>query len=68
MLDINKELQDKANKIVNEALKITPQFNDKELNDLLKGIVVLSLRQGFIWGCSSVKQTAEFMLENIQGK
>ena len=67
MLDINKKLQDQANEIVRKAIEKTSGFPEG-LESLMKDIVVTSLRQGFIWGVSSIKQTSEVLLKDIKGE
>ena len=68
MIDLRKKLQDKANEIVNEAISKTPGYQpgDLELDNFLKGVVALSLQQGFIFGVTSIKQTAEYLLNDIK--
>ncbi len=64
MIDLNKKLQDKANEIVNTAVLQSDQKLDDVLIDFMKGIVMLSLKQGFVYGVTSVKQVTEELLKN----
>ena len=66
-IDINKKLQDQANEIVKKATERAGVF-PQGLQSLLKEIVAMSLRQGFIWGVSSMKQTSELLLRSIKGE
>ena len=68
-LDINRKLQDKANTLVNEALTRCPQYKSiPELDNFLKNLIALSMNKGFIWGVSSIKQTADLMLKDMKGE
>ena len=67
MIDTNKKIQDHANKIVNEAIEECPGAKEIEgLDDFLKVLVALSLRQGFIYGVTTIKQTTEVLLKDIK--
>jgi hypothetical protein len=65
-IDLRKRLQDEANKIVNKA-KYISKINDPELNQLLKGIVFMGLKQGYIWGINSVMQVSKMCLDDLNG-
>ena len=64
-LDLRKKLQDQANDIVNKALKMTSLELDSEIVKLLKGIVMMSLRQGFIWSCTTNQRINQYLLDDI---
>jgi len=69
MLDLNKKFQDKANEIVNEAIKEKQDIlNIPFFDEFLKGLISLSLQQGYIYGVTSIKKTIEVMLSDIKGK
>jgi len=66
-IDIRKKLQDQANLIVESAINKSDFLIPPDVANLLNAIVVLSLKQGYVWGVTSVKQTADYMLNNIKG-
>jgi hypothetical protein len=65
-IDINKKLQDQANEITRKAVEQSGFVIDEKLEEILNGIVVMSLRQGFIWGINSIKQTTELLLNDVK--
>jgi len=66
MIDINKKLQDLANDIVKNAIEDIP-LKDAVIEDLLKGIVMMCLKQGFIFGVATMKQTSDSLLKIVKG-
>jgi hypothetical protein len=66
-LDIRLKLQDKANQIVNEAILKSGQDIDPVIKDFVNAVTVLAMKQGYIWGVSTVKQTTEYLINNVKG-
>jgi len=66
-LDIRKKLQDQADEIIKDALIKSGTEMDKQIVDFMTGLTVLALKQGFIWGVTSCKQTSEYLLNDIKG-
>jgi len=68
MIDINKKLQDHANSIIKQATLKRGNIISEELEEFVNTLIVLSLKQGFIWGIESIKQTSETLLNDIKQK
>lgn len=66
-LDLRKKLQDQANTIVNEAIVKTGIPISDTLEDFLKGVVMLSLKQGFKWGINANTAMNKYMLKDLEG-
>ena len=66
-LDVRKKLQDKANEIVDEAIIKSNSKLPLEIHSFLRELTGLALKQGYIWGVDTMKQTAEICLDNVKG-
>jgi len=66
-IDLRKRLQDQANELVNKAKRMSPMLQDPMLEQFLKDIIFMSLKQGYIWGVTSQMQVADMMLKDLQG-
>jgi len=66
-IDIRKILQEKANQIIEDTKREFPIPMNKELDSLFSSIISVALTTGYIWGVSSTKQVAEYLLNNVKG-